>query len=237
MNSRTHVHRISRVMPGATSENISHHLNPCYYRISHDCQLTIFQAGKERKRLPLACIACRRKKIRCSGEKPTCRHCLRSRTPCVYKQSTRKAAPRTDYMAMLDRRLKRMEERLIKSMPKEDVSAVLAVTGRSVVKPSLSTNNPRSVPLGKKRTAGTAFGGELDAWARSENPTKHRSGNGPGVLGDTFAVKNGQGEMDDGSRALPSKEIQEHLAEVFFECIYGQPYLLLHKPSFMRRLR
>lgn len=128
-----------------------------------------------------------------------------------------------------------MEERLIKSMPKEDISAVLAVTGRSVVKPSLSTNNARSVSLGKKRTAGTAFGGELEAWARSENPTKHRSGNGLGVW-DSPTAK-GQGEMDDGSRALPSKEIQEHLAEVFFEFIYGQPYLLLHKPSFMRRLR
>lgn len=129
-----------------------------------------------------------------------------------------------------------MEERLIKSMPKEDVSAVLAVTGRSVVKPSLSTSNARSASSGKKRTAGTAFGGELDAWARSENPTKHRNGNaGLGVWGDS--LKGGQGEMDDGSRALPSKEIQEHLAEVFFEFIYGQPYLLLHKPSFMRRLR
>ena len=50
------------------------------------------KAGKERKRLPLACIACRRKKIRCSGEKPACKHCLRSRNPCIYKFSTRKVA-------------------------------------------------------------------------------------------------------------------------------------------------
>lgn len=62
------------------------------------------KAGKDRKRLPLACIACRRKKIRCSGEKPACKHCLRSRIPCVYKVTARKAAPRTDYMAMLDKR-------------------------------------------------------------------------------------------------------------------------------------
>ncbi|ENH66348.1 hypothetical protein FOC1_g10001630 [Fusarium oxysporum f. sp. cubense race 1] len=67
------------------------------------------KAGKERKRLPLACIACRRKKIRCSGEKPACKDCLRSCIPCVYKVTTRKAAPRTDCMAMLDKRPKRME--------------------------------------------------------------------------------------------------------------------------------
>ena len=82
------------------------------------------KAGKERKRLPLACIACRRKKIRCSGEKPACKHCVRSRIPCVYKVTTRKAAPRTDYMAMLDKRLKRMEDRVIKLIPKESLPSV-----------------------------------------------------------------------------------------------------------------
>ncbi|KAI5847810.1 fungal-specific transcription factor domain-containing protein [Morchella snyderi] len=134
-------------------------------------------------------------------------------------------------MAMLDRRLKRMEERLIKNVPKEEVSSVLSVTGRSVVRPSLSTNSARSGPMGKKRTAGAAFGNELETWARSENPIKHRAGG----LGDSSVLK--QADPDDGSQALPSKEIQEHLVETFFEFIYGQPYYLLHKPSFMRRLR
>ena len=57
------------------------------------------KAGKERKRLPLACIACRRKKIRCSGEKPACKHCFRSRNPCIYKVSTRKVilTPQTGF--------------------------------------------------------------------------------------------------------------------------------------------
>jgi hypothetical protein len=91
------------------------------------------KAGKERKRLPLACIACRRKKIRCSGEKPACKHCFRSRIPCVYKVTTRKAAPRTDYMAMLDKRLKRMEERVIKIIPKDERD--MAGIGRAVLKP------------------------------------------------------------------------------------------------------
>lgn len=131
-----------------------------------------------------------------------------------------------------------MEERFIKNVPKEEVSAVLAVTGRSVVRPSLSTSGARSGSSMKKRTAGTAFGGELDAWARLENPNKHRSGNvGLGIWGESSAMKGILGDMDDGSQVLPAKEIQEHLAEVFFEFVYGQPYFLLHKPSFMRRLR
>src|SRR3984885_5589621 len=116
------------------------------------------KAGKERKRLPLACIACRRKKIRCSGEKPACKHCLRSKIPCVYKVTTRKAAPRTDYMAMVDKRLKRMEERGIKIIPKEDIVDMAAI-GRGVVKPALPGQTPKT-PLkspNKKRFADEAF--------------------------------------------------------------------------------
>jgi hypothetical protein len=184
------------------------------------------KAGKERKRLPLACIACRRKKIRCSGEKPACKHCLRSRIPCVYKVTTRKAAPRTDYMAMLDKRLKRMEDRVIKLIPKESQPSV----PRAVVKPSLPA--PPSKVVVKKRAVEEAFGPELDSWAKSRRPSK---------IGDTMVPAKNQdaeerGLLIEGADALPSKEIQQHLAEVYFDFVYGQSYPLLHKPSFMRRL-
>ncbi|KAL8901469.1 MAG: hypothetical protein Q9207_005192, partial [Kuettlingeria erythrocarpa] len=183
------------------------------------------KAGKERKRLPLACIACRRKKIRCSGEKPACKHCFRSRTPCVYKVTTRKAAPRTDYMAMLDKRLKRMEERVIKIIPGDEVSNV-ATTGRAQVRPP-PTGPGNKVQSGKKRAAVEAFGPDIEQWthSRMSKPAAH-------------VLERGQSEQPrEGSDKLPSYEIQEHLAEVYFDCLYGQSYLLLHKPSFMRRLR
>lgn len=185
------------------------------------------KAGKERKRLPLACIACRRKKIRCSGEKPACKHCLRSRIPCVYKVTTRKAAPRTDYMTMLDKRLKRMEERVIKIIPEPEPGR-MAMIGRATVKPpgiiSQKSNGA------KKRAADEAFGGEITNWA--DNVTTSDAGHKPG--------RHEQAETQlqmDGVENLPSKDIQEHLSEVFFDCLYGQSYHILHKPSFMRRLK
>ncbi|KAJ5130898.1 uncharacterized protein N7515_006937 [Penicillium bovifimosum] len=187
------------------------------------------KAGKERKRLPLACIACRRKKIRCSGEKPACKHCTRSRIPCVYKVTTRKAAPRTDYMAMLDKRLKRMEDRVIKTIPKEETRDMVSI-GRSVVKPSAS-NQPSKAQ--KKRNAEEAFAAEMNEWTHGAARPPH----------ETFPMNrevkstDGSGLLTEGVEFLPSLEIQEHLAEVFFDCVYGQSYLLLHKPSFMRRLK
>lgn len=187
------------------------------------------KAGKERKRLPLACIACRRKKIRCSGEKPACKHCSRSRIPCVYKVTTRKAAPRTDYMAMLDKRLKRMEDRVIKTIPKDETRDMAAI-GRSNVRPPQPGQTTKTQ---KKRSADEAFAAEMEQWA-------HASRNGGPQ--DTFPMRregksDGPDLMTEGAEFLPSLEIQEHLAEVFFDCVYGQSYLLLHKPSFVRRLK
>ena len=180
------------------------------------------KAGKERKRLPLACIACRRKKIRCSGEKPSCKHCMRARTPCVYKVTQRKAAPRTDYMAMLDKRLKRMEERVIKVIPKDEMTEPSAIP-RAIIKPSASTQ----ANVGKKRGAEEAFGTQLDEWSESKATSSILNG-----------TDNSESKINtEGAQYLPSAEIQEHLSEVFFDNVYGQSYHVLHKPTYMRRLR
>lgn len=193
------------------------------------------KAGKERKRLPLACIACRRKKIRCSGEKPACKHCLRSRIPCVYKVTARKAAPRTDYMAMLDKRLKRMEERIIKVVPKSEQESVTANVTRAVVKPAIPGALATGKGAGKKRAAEEAFGPDLDHWARTPSKSKLDGVHKPATLLVQEAEESKL--LLEGGDALPSREIQEHLAEVFFENLYGQAYHILHKPSYMRKLR
>ncbi|KAG6025029.1 hypothetical protein E4U41_001622 [Claviceps citrina] len=195
------------------------------------------KAGKDRKRLPLACIACRRKKIRCSGEKPACKHCIRSRIPCVYKVTTRKAAPRTDYMAMLDKRLKRMEDRIVKIIPKPDQDATPFVT-RAIVKPAVLGSNSGFKPAYKKRGAEEAFGANLESWAKA---SVHSRGAAHGVDEDP-ALHDGSISDEhllslEGIDALPSLEVQEHLAEVFFDNVYGQAYHLLHKPSYMRKLK
>ena len=55
------------------------------------------KAGTERQRLPLACTTCRRRKMRCSGEKPACQQCLTACRSCEYRDRTVKmrASPTT----------------------------------------------------------------------------------------------------------------------------------------------
>ncbi|POS88139.1 hypothetical protein EPUL_000281 [Erysiphe pulchra] len=193
------------------------------------------KAGKERKRLPLACVACRRKKIRCSGEKPACKHCLRSKVPCVYKVTARKSTPRTDYMALLDKRIKRMEERIFKIIPCENHDTNNNPEPRSVVKPKICRTSARNL-AGRKRISEEAFEEDLGAW--SQATPKPSTDNKTRKMQNIFRNKPEESElMSEGTKELPSEELQKHLAEVFFENIEGQVYHLLHKPSFMDKLR
>ena len=140
----------------------------------------------------------------------------------------RKATPRTDYMAMLDKRLKRMEDRVIKLIPKDSPAAFIP---RAVLKPSLPIPPPKP---GKKRNSDEAFGteNEIEQWAK---PQQGSTGEGTSV--PLKKIESDEHKLlTEGAEALPSKEIQEHLAEVYFDYVYGQSYPLLHKPSFMRKL-
>ncbi|KAI5306388.1 hypothetical protein KEM56_001118 [Ascosphaera pollenicola] len=190
------------------------------------------KSGKARKRLPCACLVCRRKKIKCSGGEPSCTHCLRANIPCVYKKTPRLPAPRTDYMAMLGKRLKQMENRVIKIIPK-DASRDLSAIGRGVVKPFPVGQVPRfTAKASKKRSAAEAFDAELREW------TKEKLVDHNGMVVDAVHEPGDDSRLlKEGAEHLPPADIQEHLCEVFFEYIYGQSYLLLHKPSFMRKLK
>src|ERR1043165_3204580 len=66
----------------------------------------------KRKRLTQACDACRKKKVKCSGEKPSCNNCSRLGTHCTYLPSTRKRGPRVGLVESLEKRLQQMEKLL-----------------------------------------------------------------------------------------------------------------------------
>lgn len=136
-------------------------------------------------------------------------------------------------MAMLDKRLKRMEERIIKIVPKEEHDPTAVI--RAQVKPALPGTTPAKAPASKKRPAEDAFGPELDMWANTSSKDHVLGSSKPTSL--MLQEQEDNRLLTEGSETLPSQEIQEHLAEIFFENLYGQTYHLLHKPSFMRKLK
>jgi len=129
-------------------------------------------------------------------------------------------------MAMLDKRLKRMEERVIKIVPKEDQGRIGTI-GRAVVKPAI----PGLPSNDKKRAADTAFGDDINDWSKSKS-----KGSAEARLRIGPQEQDERRLLQEGADQLPSHELQIHLAEVYFDYVYGQSYHLLHKPSFMRKL-
>ena len=52
-----------------------------------------------------ACEVCRKRKLRCDGDVPSCRRCMRLKHDCTYKESRRKSGPRRGYVKDLETRL------------------------------------------------------------------------------------------------------------------------------------
>ena len=47
----------------------------------------VTKAGKPRKRLPIACITCREKKIKCNPDYPRCVQCVKFGRVCKFKSA------------------------------------------------------------------------------------------------------------------------------------------------------
>ncbi|KAK9242833.1 fungal-specific transcription factor domain-containing protein [Lipomyces tetrasporus] len=100
---------------------------------------------KSQQNMPLskriACVTCRRKKLRCDGARPACGNCARMlHQRCFYEETRRKSGPRRGYVKMLEQRLAYVEGQLNAKanssgqIPSPPVST--AATSREQVSPS-----------------------------------------------------------------------------------------------------
>jgi len=57
----------------------------------------------------IACIICRKRKLKCDGTKPSCSTCTRLGHSCAYDEVRRKSGPKRGYVKALEERLKQVE--------------------------------------------------------------------------------------------------------------------------------
>jgi len=57
----------------------------------------------------IACIICRKRKLKCDGSKPSCSTCTRLGHSCAYDEIRRKSGPKRGYVKALEERLKQVE--------------------------------------------------------------------------------------------------------------------------------
>ncbi|KAI1845643.1 hypothetical protein JX266_008254 [Neoarthrinium moseri] len=65
----------------------------------------------------LACMICRKRKLKCDGNKPSCSTCTRLGHSCAYDEVRRKSGPKRGYVKALEERLKQVESLLKTSDP------------------------------------------------------------------------------------------------------------------------
>ena len=53
----------------------------------------------------IACIICRKRKLKCEGQKPSCSTCTRLGHNCAYDEVRRKSGPKRGYVKALEERL------------------------------------------------------------------------------------------------------------------------------------
>ncbi|OWZ81359.1 hypothetical protein C365_00331 [Cryptococcus neoformans Bt85] len=75
-----------------------------------DNQQAAFGFEKPPKELRISCDTCRIKKIKCPGEKPTCRNCEQKGRSCTYPTAVRRRGPDKNPGARMKNKIKRAEQ-------------------------------------------------------------------------------------------------------------------------------
>ncbi|KAF6810190.1 binuclear zinc transcription factor [Colletotrichum sojae] len=86
----------------------------------------------------LACMICRKRKLKCDGIRPSCSTCARLGHSCAYDEVRRKSGPKRGYVKALEERLKQVETLLKTQDP-----------------PAPPADNSRTIPLGLDVTPST----------------------------------------------------------------------------------
>ncbi|KAK7205951.1 fungal-specific transcription factor domain-containing protein [Myxozyma melibiosi] len=229
-------------------------------RPRHSAHSSSSQSSADRRKLVIACIACRKKKVKCSGDRPACANCLRGDLPCQYP-AVKNRGSRFGYHEMLNKRLEMME-RHIKPPAVGNPSSPYHVSNKLSTMPiarpappplqpstsfpnnsSGSNDNPAGSGSSRlKRHADGSFKNGL-SYGYNGTPSSEDVDNGyTGTAGNVTAESDTSSSRDRplasnlSNVRMPDSEIIEHLTELYFRYLNNQSYAFLHKPSFVPRL-
>jgi hypothetical protein len=112
----------------------------------------------------IACVLCRKRKLKCDGNKPSCGTCNRLQHDCSYDEVRRKSGPKRGYVKALEARLAQVET-LLKGQDKP--VAVEEVSSRAE-KGSRGANDAQ-----QRRAVVPEYGGNIATGASNVNAIPH----------------------------------------------------------------
>ncbi|KAK7741676.1 hypothetical protein SLS63_001233 [Diaporthe eres] len=133
----------------------------------------------------LACMICRKRKLRCDGNRPRCSTCTRLGHDCAYDEVRRKSGPKRGYVKALEERLKQVETLLKTQDPPAAPKPVVHVAPPVAVNSDPKINSSLSTPVNltvNDPSISLAAGADIDQW----NFHGDSSPQPPQPAGDTF---------------------------------------------------
>ncbi|KAE9375537.1 hypothetical protein N431DRAFT_332569 [Stipitochalara longipes BDJ] len=211
-----------------------------------------------RRRIPLSCVACRVRKLKCNREKP-CQNCIvrgeSNAASCTYaekaeKKNPTKANPRSDAENMR-KRLNRLENSILSIISSDEKNASQSKQSKPYLESGESMfENP--IQAGGQRisrdTRSTHWdailndlGAMKDAWSEENDKIEFSTGSASPVTKDHRpSLLSGLTQPPDRSTivgSLPSRETADRLVARFFESYNPATpaRYVLHKATFLRQ--
>ncbi|ODH29855.1 hypothetical protein ACO22_03679 [Paracoccidioides brasiliensis] len=173
----------------------------------------------------IACVICRRRKLRCDGNKPSCGTCSRLGHDCAYDEVRKKSGPKRGYVKQLEARLAQVET-LLQSQDSGDGSQVV---------PAVNLNHSTSAGLGNNTRDIFSTSNEIEdppplpLEAFGELPsTQANLADNDVSPGEHFSWEMIGLGLDE---PFPAQDVIDELNEIYFQKIH--PSLpIIHRPRF-----
>ncbi|KLJ08228.1 hypothetical protein EMPG_16350 [Blastomyces silverae] len=176
----------------------------------------------------IACVICRKRKLRCDGNKPSCGTCSRLGHDCAYDEVRKKSGPKRGYVKQLEARLAQVET-LLKSQDSRDVSQKSPAPADSTPQPPTSGGFTDNVPytFASPNTTGNAHPVSLDLLGDLNSTQINLPDNHITSGGDFSWEMIGLGLEEP----LPAQDAIDELNEIYFQKIHpSMP--ILHQPRY-----
>ncbi|PWY80622.1 hypothetical protein BO70DRAFT_46469 [Aspergillus heteromorphus CBS 117.55] len=172
----------------------------------------------------IACVLCRKRKLRCDGKRPSCGTCSRLGHECIYDEVRKKSGPKRGYVKQLEARLAQVET-LLKSQ---------------------EANAHPSLENGASFAATNSLTGVLQAPPGDDvDPSMSLldGANAPALSVQAFSEAEGTRSSTSGGELislgleepLPAQEVIDELNAIYFEKVHpGLP--MIHRPKYLASL-
>ncbi|KAF2088922.1 hypothetical protein K490DRAFT_38482 [Saccharata proteae CBS 121410] len=174
----------------------------------------------------IACVLCRKRKLKCDGQRPSCGTCKRLSHDCAYDEVRKKSGPKRGYVKALEARLQQVETML----KTQDVEPAQDTQDPA----TLFADRPRAPSMNNESPGGHVMNPDPQLFQTDNSSPKE------------FPAMN-DGSMDTGSgsnpfswemiglgldEALPQQDVINELTQLYFDKVHPT-FPMIHRPRFL----